>query len=137
MAANTRAVGEALEDAGAIVDEVAIPWNLQHIMATARRHYAAIFGAEIGGAAAAFGDLLNDYALAWAEEAQMYMAEPRSYLTGLEGEQEMWEPLGKLLRRYRALGARRGRSPASRRATASSGRSSTTAARTIGSSSAT
>ena len=73
VAANTRAVGEALEDAGAIVDEVAIPWNLQHIMATARRHYAAIFGAEIGGAAAAFGDLLNDYALAWAEEAQMYM----------------------------------------------------------------
>jgi aspartyl-tRNA(Asn)/glutamyl-tRNA(Gln) amidotransferase subunit A len=103
VAANTRAVGAALEEDGAIVDEVAIPWNLQHIMATARRHYAAIFGAEIGGAAAAFGDLLNDYALAWAEEAQMYMREPRSYLTGLEGEQEMWEPIGKLFRRYRAL----------------------------------
>jgi aspartyl-tRNA(Asn)/glutamyl-tRNA(Gln) amidotransferase subunit A len=72
-------------------------------MATARRHFAAIFGAEIGGAAAAYGDLLNDYALAWAEEAQMYLGEPRSYLTGLEGEQEMWEPLGELFRRYRAL----------------------------------
>src|SRR5512134_2889953 len=57
VAANTRAVGAALEDAGVIVDEVAIPWNLQHITTTARRHYAAIFGAEIGGAAAAFGDL--------------------------------------------------------------------------------
>ncbi len=103
VAANTRAVGVALEGAGAIVDEVPIPWDLQHIMATARRHYAAIFGAEISGAAAAFGDLLNDYALAWAQEAEMFMAEPRSYLTGLEGEQAMWEPLGKLFRRYRAL----------------------------------
>jgi aspartyl-tRNA(Asn)/glutamyl-tRNA(Gln) amidotransferase subunit A len=103
IAANTRAVGKALEEAGAVVDEVAIPWSLQHIMSTARRHFAAIFGAEIGAAAAEFGDLLNDYALAWAEESQMYMAEPRSYLTGLEGEQAMWEPIGKLFRRYRAI----------------------------------
>ena len=103
VAANTRAVGAALEEAGAIVEEVAIPWNLQHVMATARRHFAAIFGAEIGAAAAAFGDLLTDYALGWAEEAQMYQGEPRSYLTGLEGEQEMWEPIGQLFRKYRAL----------------------------------
>lgn len=100
---NTRAVGAALEAAGAVVDEVAIPWQLDHVIATARRHFASIFGAEIGGAADAFGDQLNDYALAWAEEARMYMSEPRSFLTGLEGEQAMWEPIGKLFRRYRAI----------------------------------
>ena len=101
--ANTRAVASALEEAGAIVEEVAIPWTLEQVVGTARRHFAAIFGAEIGSAAEAFGDLLNDYALAWAEEAQMYVGEPRSYLTGLEGEQAMWESVGRLFRRYRAI----------------------------------
>ena len=101
--ANTRAVGAALEEAGAVVEEVAIPWDLEHVVDTARRHFAAIFGAEISAAAEAFGDKLNDYAHAWAEEASMYREDPRSYLTGLEGEQAMWEPVGRLFRRYRAI----------------------------------
>jgi len=101
--ANTRAAAAALEEAGAIVEEVSIPWALDHVIGTARRHFAAIFGAEIAGAADAFGDALNDYTLAWAEEARGYLADPRSFLTGLEGEQAMWEPVGALLRRYRAL----------------------------------
>jgi aspartyl-tRNA(Asn)/glutamyl-tRNA(Gln) amidotransferase subunit A len=101
--ANTRAVGAALEDAGAVVDEVAIPWDFEQVVGTARRHFAAVFGAEISSAVDAFGDQLNDYAHAWAEEARMYREDPRSYLTGLEGEQAMWEPLGELFRRYRAI----------------------------------
>jgi aspartyl-tRNA(Asn)/glutamyl-tRNA(Gln) amidotransferase subunit A len=101
--ANTRAVAAALEAAGAIVDEVEIPWDLEQVVGTARRHFAAIFGAEISSAAETFGDQLNDYAHAWAEEAQMHRDDPRSYLTGLEGEQAMWEPLGQLFRRYRAI----------------------------------
>ena len=101
--ANTRAVGAALEDAGAVVDEVAIPWDFEQVVGTARRHFATIFGAEISSAADAFGDQLNDYAHAWAEEARMHREDPRSYLTGLEGEQAMWEPLGRLFRRYRAI----------------------------------
>jgi aspartyl-tRNA(Asn)/glutamyl-tRNA(Gln) amidotransferase subunit A len=101
--ANTRAVTEALQHAGAIVEDVAIPWDIEHVIGTARRHFAAIFGAEISSAADRHGDLLNDYAHAWAEEARLYMSEPRSFLEGLEGEQAMWEPVGKLLQRYRAI----------------------------------
>lgn len=101
--ANTRAAAAALEQAGAIVEEVAIPWEFEHVLATARRHFAAIFGAEISAAVDEHGELLNDYAHAWAEEARMYMSEPRSFLAGLEGEQAMWEPVGKLLQRYRAI----------------------------------
>lgn len=101
--ANTRAAAEALEQAGAIVEDVEIPWDLEHVIGTARRHFAAIFGAEISRAVEAHGDLLNDYAHAWAEEARRNMSEPRSFLEGLEGEQQMWEPVGKLLQRYRAI----------------------------------
>lgn len=101
--ANTRAAAAALEEAGAVVEEVAIPWEFEHVLATARRHFAAIFGAEIAGAADAFGDQVNDYVIAWAEEARAFLAEPRGFLTGLEGEQSMWEPVGKLLQRYRAI----------------------------------
>ena len=101
--ANTRAAAAALEEAGAIVEEVSIPWTIEHVIGTARRHFAAIFGAEISGAVDAFGDVLNDYTLAWATEAQALMSEPRFFLTGLEGEQAMWEPIGNLLKRYRAI----------------------------------
>jgi Asp-tRNA(Asn)/Glu-tRNA(Gln) amidotransferase A subunit family amidase len=66
VAANTCAAGEALIEAGAKVDEVAIPWNLELLMDTARRHFASIFGADIAGAADAFPDLVNDYVRAWA-----------------------------------------------------------------------
>jgi Asp-tRNA(Asn)/Glu-tRNA(Gln) amidotransferase A subunit family amidase len=101
--ANTRAAAAALEEAGAIVEEVEIPWTLEQVVGTARRHFAAIFGAEIGSAAEEHGELLNDYAHAWAEEAQMYRDDARSFLAGLEGEQAMWEPIGALFRRYRAI----------------------------------
>jgi Asp-tRNA(Asn)/Glu-tRNA(Gln) amidotransferase A subunit family amidase len=96
VAANTRAAGQALIDAGAKVDEVDIPWNLELLMDTARRHFAAIFGAEIASAADAFPDLVNDYVHAWAEEARELMAEPGSFLRGLHQEAEVWAPIGQL-----------------------------------------
>ena len=103
VTSNTRAAARALEEAGAVVDEVQIPWTLDVIMATCRRHFGAIFGAEIAEAVAANGDLLCDYTLAWAEEAAAFAAEPRGFLRGLEGEQRLWEPIGRLFETYAAL----------------------------------
>jgi aspartyl-tRNA(Asn)/glutamyl-tRNA(Gln) amidotransferase subunit A len=100
---NTRAVGAALEEAGASVEEVTIPWELPEIMAVSRRHFGAIFGAQIAEAASEFGDLLCDYSLAWAEEAAAFAAEPGGFLRGLEGEQRIWEPIGKLFETFDAL----------------------------------
>ena len=100
---NTRAVGEALEEAGAQVEEVPIPWELPEVMGVSRRHFGAIFGAQIAEAASAFGDLLCDYSLAWAEEAAAFAAEPGGFLRGLEGEQRMWEPVGRLFETFDAL----------------------------------
>jgi aspartyl-tRNA(Asn)/glutamyl-tRNA(Gln) amidotransferase subunit A len=103
VAANTRAAADALVEAGAKVDEVEIPWSLELVMDTARRHFASIFGAEISHAAAEFPDLVNDYVLAWADEASELMAEPGAFLKGLYQEQAMWEPVGRLFETYDAL----------------------------------
>jgi Asp-tRNA(Asn)/Glu-tRNA(Gln) amidotransferase A subunit family amidase len=101
--ANTRAVGAALEEAAAVVEEVSIPWVLEEIATVSRRHFAAIFGAQIREAAAAFCDQLCDYSLAWAEEAAAVAASPGAFLRGLEGEQRIWEPLGRLFETFDVL----------------------------------
>ena len=102
IAANTRAVAAALERAGAIVEEVDIPWTLAEFAATARVHYAAVFGSQIAKAVKAHGDVLCDYTLAWAEEAAS-ASKPGRFLAGLEAEAALYEPLGKLLRQHRAI----------------------------------
>jgi Asp-tRNA(Asn)/Glu-tRNA(Gln) amidotransferase A subunit family amidase len=103
VATNTRAAAQALEEAGAKVDEVEIPWSLDLVMDTARRHFAAIFGADISKAAEEFPDLVNDYVHAWADEARRLMAEPGAFLQGLYQEHELWAPLGQLFETYDAL----------------------------------
>ena len=103
VAEQTRAAAAALEAAGARVDEVEIGWSIEQIMATSRRHYAAIFGAQIAEVAEAYPDDVNDYLHAWAEEARAGLAEPGGFLAGLEGEQVIWEPVGELFETYDAL----------------------------------
>jgi aspartyl-tRNA(Asn)/glutamyl-tRNA(Gln) amidotransferase subunit A len=103
VAANTRAAAEALATAGAKVEEVELPWSLDRIMATGRRHYAAIFGAYIGQVVAEFPDLVNDYSVAWAKDVERSMGEPDGFLEGLDEEGRLWMPLGQLFESYDAL----------------------------------
>ena len=103
VAANTRAVGDALRDAGAVVDEVELPWTMDQVKAAARRHFGMIAGAEIAEHVAAHPDRVSDYVEAWATEATTTLAEPGAFLRGLEAEQALWEPLGELFRRSRAV----------------------------------
>jgi aspartyl-tRNA(Asn)/glutamyl-tRNA(Gln) amidotransferase subunit A len=85
------------------VDEVEIPWTLEFVMDTARRHFASIFGADIARAVHEYPELVNDYLVAWADEAKALMAEPAAFLKGLYQEQAMWEPIGQLFETYDAL----------------------------------
>jgi Asp-tRNA(Asn)/Glu-tRNA(Gln) amidotransferase A subunit family amidase len=103
VAANTRAVGDALAEAGATVVEVELPWTMDQVKAAARRHFGMIAGAEIAEHVAAHPDQVSDYVEAWAVEATTTLAEPGAFLRGLEAEQAMWEPLGELFRRSRAV----------------------------------
>jgi aspartyl-tRNA(Asn)/glutamyl-tRNA(Gln) amidotransferase subunit A len=103
VAANTRAAAAALEEAGAVVGEVEIPWTLEKLMSTARRHFSSIFGAYIAEVCDAFPDLVNDYAIAWADEVRALKDEPGVVLNGLVSEGELWEPLGQLFEDHDAL----------------------------------
>ena len=103
VAANTRAAADALASAGAVVEEVELPWSLERLMAAARRHFASIFGASIAEACDASPDLVNDYSVAWAEDVRSLMSDAGSVLRGLEMEGELWKPLGRLFETYDAL----------------------------------
>ena len=103
VAANTREAAAALERAGAMVDEIELPWTLERIMSAARRHFASIFGAYIAEACDAEPDLVNDYSIAWADDVRSLMDEPGAVLHGLEMEGELWAPLGRLFEEYDAL----------------------------------
>jgi len=103
VAANTRAAAEALEAAGAIVEEVKLPWSLDRLMSAARRHFAAIFGAYITEVCDAAPDLVTDYAMAWADDVRSLIGEPGAFLHGLDLEGELWTPLGELYETYEAL----------------------------------
>src|SRR5262249_43358206 len=61
VVANTRDVAEALARAGARVDDVDLPWQLDRFWQAARAHFAAIFGPGVAEIEAEHGDALNDY----------------------------------------------------------------------------
>ena len=103
VAANTRAAAQALEAAGAIVDEAKLPWSLDRLMSAARRHFAGIFGAYIAEVCDASPDLVTDYAMAWADDVRSLIGEPGAFLHGLDMEGELWMPLGELYETYDAL----------------------------------
>jgi len=97
--ANTRRVAASLAAAGAIVDEVTLPWTRDEIFTAAQAHFAAIMGAGIAAIEAEHGDLLNDYTRAFATS----MTSDLSYYEGLELEGHLYEPLGMLFEQYDAL----------------------------------
>lgn len=103
VAENTRAAAKALEEAGATVDEVDVPWTMDGLTAMTRRHFAAMFGAQIAELVHAYPDDVNDYLVAWAEEAEASLNEPGGFLRGIEMEQAFWEPMGALFETYDAV----------------------------------
>ncbi|GAA4046431.1 amidase [Nonomuraea soli] len=90
---NTRRAAEALRSAGAIVEEVTLPWTRELIMRAADAHFAGIFGAGIDD-----DELLCDYTRAFRA-----IRPELSFHQGLELEGELYRPLGELLERYDAL----------------------------------
>ncbi|MEU7898269.1 amidase [Nonomuraea sp. NPDC049152] len=98
IVANTLAAAEALRAAGAIVEEVELPWTRKQIMAAADAHFAGIFGAGIGELAEEHADLLSDYTRSFAGTRSEL-----SFYQGLELEGEIYRPLGELLERHDAL----------------------------------
>jgi aspartyl-tRNA(Asn)/glutamyl-tRNA(Gln) amidotransferase subunit A len=98
--ANTRRVGASLAAAGAIVEEVELPWTIERIWTAALAHFGSIMGDELARTDANHGDLLNDYTRAFARSM---VGGDVSYYDGMELEGQLWEPLGQLFERVDAL----------------------------------
>jgi aspartyl-tRNA(Asn)/glutamyl-tRNA(Gln) amidotransferase subunit A len=97
---NTRRAAALLAEAGAVVDEVELPWRRTELFAAFRSHFGAIFGAAVGHDLIDNAHLLTPYARRFAEEMQ---STPLSFLDGMELEGRLWQPLGALFERYDAL----------------------------------
>jgi Asp-tRNA(Asn)/Glu-tRNA(Gln) amidotransferase A subunit family amidase len=100
--ANTRAVGDALREAGAVVEEVELGLRRADVRRAAEIHMSAIFGALIAEALAEHEELLTPYARHFAQRCNPTVA-PGTFLEGLEVEAEVYARVGPLLERYDAL----------------------------------
>ena len=101
VAASTRAAAGRLRDAGAVIEEVSLPWDLKTIRQAARIHFGMIFGPSIAGICAGHAADLTSYARRFAAESDEIGKE--AFVHGLELEAGIYAPLGELLERFDAL----------------------------------
>jgi aspartyl-tRNA(Asn)/glutamyl-tRNA(Gln) amidotransferase subunit A len=101
VAANTRAAADRLREAGATVEEVSLPWELEMIERAARIHFGMIFGPSMREIYEQHGDELTSYARNFVADAAEISKD--DMVTGLELEGRIYAPLGALLDQYDAL----------------------------------
>src|SRR6267378_2294962 len=99
--ANTHEAAARLREAGATVEEVALPWELASINRAARIHFGMIFGPSIKELYDKHGDQFTSYAQRFVEEANEVTKD--DFFVGLELEGRIYAPLGKLLEEFDAL----------------------------------
>ena len=101
VAANTRAAADRLRDAGATVQEVALPWQIETINRATRIHFGMIFGPSIREIYDKHAEDLTSYTRRLvAESDEITKAD---YLAGLALEAAIYAPLGELLEEFDAL----------------------------------
>lgn len=97
---NTRRTAELLAAAGALVEEVVLPWTMRDVWNTAEAHFHAIMGAGISAVRDEHRDLLSDYTVAFADSMERAGL---GFYEGLEHQGEMWQSLGELFERFDVL----------------------------------
>ena len=95
--ANTRHAADVLASLGANVVEVELPWTMAQIYTAAWAHLGGIFGSDVAAELEHNGDLLTDYATAFAT---MSVA---GFVDGLRIEGDLYRPLGTVLEEFDAL----------------------------------
>jgi len=101
VAANTAAAAERLRAAGAVVEEVSLPWELEAITRAARIHFGMIFGPSVREIYEQHADELTSYARQLVTESDAVSKD--DFVAGLELEGRIYAPLGELLDSYDAL----------------------------------
>jgi Asp-tRNA(Asn)/Glu-tRNA(Gln) amidotransferase A subunit family amidase len=101
VAASTRAAADRLRDAGAMVQEVSLPWQLETINRAARIHFGMIFGPSVRDIYEKYADDLTPYARRFITESDEITK--ADWVAGLALEAGIYAPLGELLEEYDAL----------------------------------
>ena len=99
--ANTRAAADVFREAGAVVEEVDLPWRRSEIVDAALIHFGVVFGASIQREVDDHRDLLTPYAIWFAANASRITKE--DYFRGLEIESRIYAGLGPVLENFDIL----------------------------------
>ncbi|MGO2029098.1 MAG: amidase [Brevibacterium aurantiacum] len=100
--ANTRAVASALEAAGAIVEEVELPWTAERIFETAFTHFGNILAPAMRAATRGHEDTLADYTLQIMADAEA-VASRHTFYEGLAAEAQIQAELATAMERFDVL----------------------------------
>lgn len=101
VAANSREAADKLRYAGAVVEEVELPWDLESIRRAVRIHFGMIFGPSIREIYAKHAEELTSYARDLVRESEEVSKD--DFVAGLAMEAQIYAPLGRLLEDYDAL----------------------------------
>jgi aspartyl-tRNA(Asn)/glutamyl-tRNA(Gln) amidotransferase subunit A len=101
VTANSRAAADRLRDAGAVVEEVGLPWDLETIKRAARIHFGMIFGPSVREIYAKHADELTSYTRSFVAESDQVSKD--EFVAGLALEGQIYAPLGQLLEDFDAL----------------------------------
>jgi aspartyl-tRNA(Asn)/glutamyl-tRNA(Gln) amidotransferase subunit A len=100
--ANTRAVGAALTAAGALVEEIALPWTTRSISETIFTHFGHILGPAMEEATSGTEDLLAAYTRRFMADARA-AATRNSYLDSLVAEARLQTELAAAMAGFDVL----------------------------------
>ncbi len=101
VAAGALAAADRLRDAGAVVEEVSLPWQLRSIDRATRVHFGLVFGPSVKKINRKHGPELTKYARGLAKDAGRISKD--DLFAGLSLEARLYAPLGRLLDDYDAL----------------------------------
>jgi Asp-tRNA(Asn)/Glu-tRNA(Gln) amidotransferase A subunit family amidase len=101
VAANSRAAADRLRDAGAVVEDVGLPWDLEMVKRAARIHFGMIFGPSVREIYAKHADELTSYTRNFVAESDEVPKD--DFVAGLALEGQIYAPLGQLLEDFDAL----------------------------------
>ncbi|MFE0804674.1 amidase [Streptomyces sp. NPDC058812] len=99
---NTRAAAAALAGAGAVVEEITLPWTVERLLHAVAPHFATRQGAAMTELADAHADLLMPYTLRYAEQMRE-VRERADLLYGLRGQVALQRELAEATAGFDAL----------------------------------
>lgn len=100
--ANTRAAGSALRDAGAVVEEIELPWTTESISRTIFTHFGYLLGPAMEDETAGSAELLAPYTRRFMADARR-AAEENRYLDGVRAETRLQAELAAAMEGFDAL----------------------------------